>query len=455
MRIAWATPCERTSSIGAFSVEVVRALRARGVAVDVWGTAADDALDFDEAIQWLDPATAGVGGEYDHVVYNLGNNPVYHSGIFDAYRRRPGVVVMHDKAMLEFFMSRAATPRGWDRGRVARFVARLGHYYDGPGLAFSEVLRDPSLRTGAMVEGEHGFPLFEPCLANASGIVTHSRSALLPMADRYGDLVPSACLDLPLIFDARYRDPAALLDRGELDVAPGDLVIVIHGFVTPVKRVHAVVDAIASDPTLATSALLVVAGGAEPGYAEDLARLGSKRGVAERVRITGRVDDLTLYSYIANADICVNLRMPSTEAASASLGEQLHFGRPTIVSDVGSFSELPDGIVAKVDMADEAASLARALRELASDPAERAALGAAGRAYAVERFSAERYADGLLDLLARVEGAAGLLRVVDDRADAIARGQAPTRVREAARLAAAEIAAGGAVAGDDAGTGSR
>lgn len=433
-------PLQSTSSIGAFGVEVTTALRRAGAEVDVWGAFAPEVLEYGEPPR-LFSESPQVEGVYDHVVYNMGNNPVYHTEVFEAYRRRPGIVIMHDKAMLEFFMSLAASGSGWDADEAARFTARLAHLYGPDGLAFADVLRDPSLRAGALVNGEHAFPLFEPCLSNAYGLVTHSRSALGRMRERYGALLPSTCLDLPLIFDARHRDPGALMDRDELGLGAEDLVITIHGYVTGVKRVHSVLEAIAADEDLSRRALLVVAGEGEPGYVEELRRLSSRLGLAERVRITGRVDDRSLFSHVAAADICVNLRMPSTEAASASLGEQLHFGRPTVVSDVGSFSELPDDVVMKIDMADEVGAIRETLRRLAGEPELRAALGARGKAYAEERFSADTYAAGLLALLDEVTAARDLLRLVDEAADRIGRDFAPDRVREAAARTAAEFVA--------------
>src|SRR4029078_3082780 len=45
--------------------------------------------------------------DFDAVMYHMGNDHRYHSGIFDAMMRRPGIVVLHDFALEDFFLGLA------------------------------------------------------------------------------------------------------------------------------------------------------------------------------------------------------------------------------------------------------------------------------------------------------------------------------------------------------------
>src|SRR5207245_11465866 len=82
-------------------------------------------------------------------------------------------------------------------------------------------------------------------------------------------------------------------------------------------------------------------------------------------------------------------RWPTRGEASGVVLRALRLGRPTIVSDVGWFAELPDGAVRRVagpgpvgapDL--EVAALEEVLFELRDRPDERARLAAGPRAYA-------------------------------------------------------------------------
>jgi len=60
---------------------------------------------------WYDyqkePASLNSLNQYDAIVYHMGNDHRYHSGIFDVMRQRPGIVVFHDFALQDFFLGLA------------------------------------------------------------------------------------------------------------------------------------------------------------------------------------------------------------------------------------------------------------------------------------------------------------------------------------------------------------
>ena len=80
---------------------------------------------------------------------------------------------------------------------------------------------------------------------------------------------------------------------------------------------------------------------------------------------------------------------------SASLMEQLAYGRPVLAYDSGAYGELPDGAVVRVAAGDSAALVA-AVSDLVSDADLRGRIGAAGRAYAESR-RVDAYARALVD----------------------------------------------------------
>ena len=123
----------------------------------------------------------------------------------------------------------------------------------------------------------------------------------------------------------------------------------------------------------------------------------------------GRPGDDEFLALVAATDLGVALRRPPTHGERpAALLDLLRSGVPAVVTDTGSFSEYPDGVVRKVPWDDDGAGVAaltRALLDLAADPAARAALGRAGldhvRAHHAWPRVAARYAE-VIDWSTRV-----------------------------------------------------
>ena len=113
----------------------------------------------------------------------------------------------------------------------------------------------------------------------------------------------------------------------------------------------------------------------------------------ESVTITGAVPFDDFLSYIAASDVRSNLRYPTAGESSASLLRVMGAARPVIVSDVGSFSELPDDCVVKVSVnSEEENSLFDAMELLASDAGLRRDLGQRALEYVLENHLPEKTA---------------------------------------------------------------
>ena len=78
-------------------------------------------------------------------------------------------------------------------------------------------------------------------------------------------------------------------------------------------------------------------------------------GLARHVRVLGFRPIDEFVGYLAACDIVLNLRYPTVGENSGTLMRALGLGKAVIVSQVGSFSELPDSICLKapVDASEE------------------------------------------------------------------------------------------------------
>ena len=134
----------------------------------------------------------------------------------------------------------------------------------------------------------------------------------------------------------------------------------------------------------------------------------------------------TLRPLLMACDVLVSLRWPTMGETSASVIRALAAGRPTIVSDVGWFSELPDSVVAKVPVGPhEVETLAAYLDALAADPALRARMGHAAAQYARREYDLNRVAELYV---AALEEAAGGRLVRDEVARELAIAAADVRL---------------------------
>jgi SAM-dependent methyltransferase len=118
------------------------------------------------------------------------------------------------------------------------------------------------------------------------------------------------------------------------------------------------------------------------------------------VRVLGFRPIDEFVGYLAACDIVLNLRYPTVGENSGTLMRALGLGKAVVVSEVGSFSELPDSICLKAPVdASEEDHLFEYLNLLVSRPEMRRALGARAREWVDTECTwpqvARRYADFL------------------------------------------------------------
>jgi hypothetical protein len=97
--------------------------------------------------------------------------------------------------------------------------------------------------------------------------------------------------------------------------------------------------------------------------------------------LTGWVGDEDYRGLIALADVIVDLRYPSGAETSASLTRAIALGKPLILSEQGSFLEVPVDFSLKIEIGNERVALPAAVRRLEADTQLRAKMSQSSRAY--------------------------------------------------------------------------
>ena len=159
------------------------------------------------------------------------------------------------------------------------------------------------------------------------------------------------------------------------------------------KGVDTIVRALPALP----EAELVIAGGPPanqlPGDREAarLSALATELGVADRMRLLGRVDHEDMPAMVRSADVVVST--PWYEPFGIVPLEAMACGRPVVGSAVGGLLDtVQDGVTGVLVPPRDPAAVAAALLLLLGDVRLRHRLGAAGRRRAVERYGWDRVA---------------------------------------------------------------
>lgn len=338
---------------------------------------------------------------YDAILYHMGNSPV-HAGIWQMAQRVPGVVVMHDFVLHHFMLWYAANTLH----DIQRYVHMMRELYDDEGDHIAQLMIRGRFTTAAF-----RFPCCEPVVQAAHAVLAHSRfvqqhvAALRP--DVACGVVPMGVPLPPLL------DKAAA--RAWLGLPPDALVLASFGHINAYKRVETVLRVLAELRETAPNARdvrYVLVGSASPNYQVD--RVIQRMGLADAVQMTGYVDRAVFEAYVAAADICLNLRYPSSGETSASLLRLLGAGKPTLMSATGAYAELPPDVVAQVDTDASEHDLVLAYCRLLIDrPDVAAALGDNARAFVAREHTLERSAEHYARFLAHIYRWDAVVRVRD------------------------------------------
>jgi glycosyltransferase involved in cell wall biosynthesis/SAM-dependent methyltransferase len=314
---------------------------------------------------------------FDGVVYHMGNDHRYHTGIYEAMKRRSGVVVFHDFALQEFFLG------------FARERGDLRIYLDEVEFCHGQVAREAAaenLARGAqpsILARPIDFPLNRRIANLAEGIIVHSQWSRA----QFAGIAPN----IPI---SRISMPVKFSDR-EAAAGPSDVVrIASFGLITPGKGIEQSLRALAALKKNHNFLYTLVG---EPNHYFDVRELVRRYGMEDRVEITGHVTLEEFKRRIDQTDIALNIRERTVGETSASLCRLMAAGVCSVVAEAGWYAELPGDAVVKIPFDHLADKLLLGyLERLIEDEPLRAAIGGNARRYALEEYDlASRAADYL------------------------------------------------------------
>jgi len=348
----------------------------------------------------------------DVALYHVGNDPEAHGWIVDALRRRPGVVVLHE-FVLHHLISGITLGRGDARGYFDAMERDLGVVWRLLALGVANNLLPLLWETQP-----ERFPLACVVLDLDEGLVVHSRY-VEQRAREAGYAGPIWRIPHPA-WPETHAEPAQLA---------ADPLVGCFGYLNANKRIPQLLEAFALLRTRRPGAKLLLVGAA--GERFDLERRLERLGLdGSAIVREPYVPEERLWSLMAASDVLVNLRSPTMGETSGAVLRGLGLGKPMLVSDVGWFAELPDGVALRIPLDEyEVPTIAAAL-QLAGDHAVE--LGDAAREYVRREHDLERTADAYGRAL---EEAAGGAAVADAVLYRIAEAAAEVGLEDAGELA--------------------
>jgi glycosyltransferase involved in cell wall biosynthesis len=409
MKIGWFTPFNPRSAIGDYSEAAVTALAATGDDVTVFASDEPDprrcALPMVRFAPHLTPDFLGRLADFHLLVFNMGDYTLYHRAVYEIASCRPGLVVLHDVVMRNFFESYYLR----HRDEPDEFSRLMAYAHGERGAEDARGVRAGQRPDAVADPTRLERPLFLPALRRCLGVVVHSDYALERV--REAAPAPATKVDFPL-----FGPTARLAARPPAAHAESDRVrLLTVGLVNRNKMIHATIRAIADSDLLRKRVTYTVIGEpSDAGYFEDLRGLVRMAGLGDVVELAGWASDDRLTQALLGADVVINLRNPHFGESSASLLLSLVAGVATVLWDHGYYAEFPDDVVCKVSAEGQLTPL---LERLARDTGWRRRLGQTARAHALERFDTRRYCERFRAFAEEVLRRKPLLRLADHVSD--------------------------------------
>jgi glycosyltransferase involved in cell wall biosynthesis len=200
---------------------------------------------------------------------------------------------------------------------------------------------------------------------------------------------------IPLGIDQEMIDAEADV-RKSYPALSGRHVILFLSRVDPKKNLEALIDAIKLVDSPKLECALIVAGGGNSEYVDDLKRRAAERGIGDRVVWLGQIVGSAKPSVFACADVYV---LPSySENFGIAAVEAMLAGVPCVLTPGVAIAREAASAGAAVLSEPGPDALSLAIRNLLIDDIERRAIGERGRRFAIEAYSTKAMARRLVAL---------------------------------------------------------
>jgi hypothetical protein len=379
MRVHWFSPLlPDATDIGHFTGRVLREM-AKLCSITVWTETPNPLVEVLPGIEIrhfdpMDPDYATLNRD-GVIVYNIGNNGPFHAGIYQMSQRIPGVVILHE-ADLQGLFSFLWLHRNHD---PVRYLAHARKAYGVLGETFAKA----RLRGIPLDDLAHRYPIVEPALGNALGVICHTQQVAQLARNQK---LPVRQLSLPFAASNISRPTNR----------EGPIRLAQFGYLNPHRKLDEIFAALAQHPSQQLFRFEIFGSLWDRTYVSGRIKA---LGLQEIVQLRGFVDEGALDQAVAACDMVFNLRYPTIGEASGTQMRIWNNAAPSAVTDDGWFRLLPDETVLKIVPGSEIAAIGSILDQLAVDRFFYDPLGARGKETLIKIHSPVDYATAVLEFL--------------------------------------------------------
>ena len=285
---------------------------------------------------------------YDLLIYHMGNNP-FHEYMYKIALSNPGIVVLHDPFLhhLQIHMTVAQNNQDGYRKIMEYCIGKQGK----------------KIAENALISytwPHFDYPLIKKLVDSSECVMVHSDFAkkivLTESKDHLIKKIKMPITITPGLFNNQLKK--------QLGISENSLIIASFGHVGFYKRIDVVLRSFSIFlKSFPNSVFLIVGGYQTKEYEKEIYNLIQELGIVDKIIETGYVENL--FSYIEISDIIMQLRYPTAGETSIITLQIMGLGKPLLVSNVGSFSELQDNSVIKINVdSNEESTITQALVKL-------------------------------------------------------------------------------------------
>ena len=398
VRIAWFTPFSKKSAIGLYSKYACEALKAE-YSIEIYTSDTEELYETDIPVKRFSTIQEISWSKIDACFYNIGDNSNYHSAIVDCAMHCPGILILHDRSILNLWTGYYLLHKE-DRSQLQWQLKE--HYGEDATDEILDAMSDAQKWSRVDSEKYSGLELIVPY---ARAVIVHSKYHQAFVEKHCHGPVQLAYFPVP------WDQPCTATCK-----KPKIMKLLTVGHVNYNKRVAQVIEAIGTSPQLAGTVQYIVAGSLEnEAYAQSLAESIQKYHLQDTVFLKGYTPRDELENLYQKTNILINLRNPALEGASWSLVEEMLTGKPIIVSKTGFYAEIPEDCVYQIstDDSEEILAIQNALLWMIDHWDEAQEMGQRAYQYAKMRFAPEQYAAQIQELLEILEFHKPLEQLVD------------------------------------------
>lgn len=391
MRIAWFTPFYYKSAIGRYSKYAAEEL-SKYAEIEIFTPHYEEfhstfikinSFNSTEVIDQLD--------NYDICIYNMGDYEKYHAMIYEVLKKKSGIVICHDVCMHNFMRGYYLNLKQMPEQYISLLKEEYGEEQAAQILeAGNDAAKWEKLN---LVK----YSLSEHLCDNALGVVVHSEYHRRCLSQYFFGKLKV----VPLLNMNSSKKIEKSIDFQGYDNSKLNILTV--GNINPNKKIDCMIRAIGSLESLCSKINYTIIGSlADEAYIERLKKLICELNLENSVKLLGFVEDDVLDQYYLNADIVSNLRYPAYEGGSASLVEQLIYGKAIIVENTGLYENLPADVVFKVEVGRETEQIAEHLKAILARRDLICKVGEKAKMFAEKAYSRENYGKEMLSFIENI-----------------------------------------------------